>query len=93
MAKTEDTDEPATPDFIDVKLSKPIKVDGVDTRVLRMREHKVKDQLAAQKMQLDAADTEIALVANLCGVPPEALHELTGRDYARVQKAYKSFFG
>jgi hypothetical protein len=77
---------------VDVKLSRPVKIAGVDVATLRMREVTLGDQLAVQKMAGDEADKEIALLANLCSLAPTDLHVLPMRDYAALQKALRSFF-
>jgi len=79
-------------DFVDVPLSKPIKIDGVDVKTLRMREITVKDSLVSSKMKGTDAENEIQLMANLCNVSPEDLQQLKMRDYAKLQTALKSFF-
>lgn len=76
---------------VDITLSKPIKVDGAEIKVLRMREPTVADQLAMDKSGGSAAEQEITLVANLCQVAPADLHQLTLRDYKKVQAALVGF--
>lgn len=76
---------------VNIELSKAIKVDGADVKVLRMREPTVADQLAMDKAGGSAAEQEIALVANLCQVAPSDLHQLTMRDYKKVQAALVGF--
>lgn len=75
---------------VDIKLSTPIKIDGTETSVLRMREPKVRDQLTVDHIQGDAMK-EITLLANLCDVAPDNIQDLSMRDYAKVQKAYQGF--
>lgn len=79
-------------DFVDVQLTKPIKIDGVEVKALRMREITVKDSLVSSKMKGSDAENEIALMANLCNVSAEDLQQLKMRDYAKLQTALKSFF-
>lgn len=76
---------------VDITLSKPIKIDGAEIKVLRMREPTVADQLAMDKSGGSAAEQEITLVANLCQVAPADLHQLTLRDYKNVQAALVGF--
>lgn len=75
-----------------IKLKKPITVDGVPFSSLEMREPTVADQLAAQKQTGTDAEQELAMIANLCMVKPEDLHQLTLRDYRAVQEAFAGFF-
>lgn len=78
-------------DFKDIQLSKPITLDGAKVSALRMREPTVKDQLAAQKVQGGDEEKEIAFIANLCQVNPADLHQLTLKDYKKVQAAFVDF--
>lgn len=76
---------------VDIALSKALKIDGADIKVLRMREPTVADQLAAQKASGSDAEQEMAMIANLCQVAPADLHQLTLRDYKKVQAAFLGF--
>lgn len=76
----------------DIELAKPINIAGVETKVLRMREPTVADQLVANKFKGDDAEKELMIFANLCGIAPEDFHKMTMRDYTKVQKAYSGFF-
>lgn len=87
MAKQQDTG------IVDIQLAKAIKIDGVDVKTLRMREPTVADQLVAQKASGDQAEQELAFIANLCQVAPGDLHQLTLRDYKKVQAAFLGFIG
>lgn len=74
---------------VDIQLTKAINIDGVETKTLRMREPTVADQLA---MQGDtAAQQELSMVANLCQMAPADLHQLSLRDYKKVQAALSAF--
>jgi hypothetical protein len=82
------------PEFVDVELSRPLKIDGADVKAMRMREPLLGDQYAASKAgNDDPADTEMWLIANLCSVTVEDLKRLTMRDYVKLQKALLSFRG
>lgn len=87
MAKQQDAGS------VDIQLTKAIKIDGVDVKTLRMREPTVADQLASQKAGGDQAEQELAFIANLCQVAPIDLHQLTLRDYKKVQTAFLGFIG
>lgn len=78
---------------VDIQLTKPIKIDGVDVKTLRMREPTVADQLASQKASGDQAEQELTFIANLCQIAPTDLHQLTLRDYKKVQAAFLGFIG
>lgn len=76
---------------VDIELSKPLTIDGTTVKALRMREPTVADQLAMAKQGGDPAEQELALVAALCMVKPTDLHQLTMRDYKKVQAALVDF--
>jgi hypothetical protein len=78
-------------DYTDIELSKPVNVDGVEVAKLRMREPTVQDQLDADAMKGGAAEQEVALIANLCEVAPEAIKRLPLRDYKQLQVAFMGF--
>lgn len=71
-----------------IKLSAPVKIDGVETDSLIMREPSVEDMLAVKKGKGSAEDQELSLFANLCEVGPEVIRGLKFRDYRRLQKAF-----
>jgi hypothetical protein len=75
---------------VDIELSKAIKIDGANIKALRMREPTVADQLAVSKIT-DQVEAELHMLANLCQVAPRDLHQLTMRDYKKVQAAYVGF--
>lgn len=77
--------------FVEIKLTRAIKVSGTDVTALRMREPTVADQYASDKLVADAADKELTLIANLCMVTPDELKQLTLRDYKKAQKAFLGF--
>lgn len=78
---------------VDIQLSKAISIDGASVKALRVREPTVADQLAMDKIQGSDADKELAMLANLCMVKPADLHQLTLRDYKKVQAAFVGFLG
>ena len=80
------TDETKT-----IQLRYPVKADGATIEQLTMRRPLVKDLHAAQRAGAGAAETEVALFANLCEVTPETLDEMDLGDYRRLQGAYDGF--
>lgn len=76
---------------VDIGLAKAITIDGASVKALRMREPTVADQLAVDKMGGTDAEKEIATLAALCMVAPKDLHQLSLRDYKKVQAAYLGF--
>jgi hypothetical protein len=76
---------------VQVKLSKPLKIDGAEVGVLTMREPTVADQLAAGKVTKDEAEAEMIMMANLCMVTVDDLKAMTVRDYRRMQAALVGF--
>ena len=83
--------EPTDAGYVDIELSRPIEIDGVQVTTLRMREPTVADQLLLDEMKGSDATKEVTLVANLCEVTPDDIKRLTLRDYRKVQKAFSGF--
>lgn len=75
----------------DITLSKPLKIGGVDTTALRMREPTVRDQIVMDETEGGAALKEVTFFANLCGLVPDDLLAMGTRDYKRVQDAFGLF--
>ena len=76
---------------VKIELKYPIKMDGAEVSVLRLRRPKVRDMLAVEKSGEHDAEKEIQLFANLCEVKAEDLHDLDMADYGQLQKAYQGF--
>lgn len=74
-----------------INLDYPVRIDGVEVKVLQMRRPKVKDQLAADKFGGGDAEKEVRLFANLCEVAPDTIEELDLADYTKLQGEYKGF--
>ena len=77
--------------FVDVALSRPVKIGGTEVRAVRMREPTVADQLAADAAKGSEAAREIAMLANLAEVSLDDIKALTLRDYKRLQVALLGF--
>jgi hypothetical protein len=88
MSKTDTIQETTT-----IQLSKTLKIDGIETSVLSMREPTVADQLAADKLAGTDAEKEVSMIAMLCMVKPQDLHAMKMKDYKKLQAAFLSFFG
>lgn len=86
MSETESAPESAT-----VKLRYGVDVDGSKVAELRIRPPLARGSSDAQRGAGGPADMEIRLLANLCGVAPEAVERLQMVDYLRLQKAYEGF--
>ncbi|MBI3146470.1 MAG: phage tail assembly protein [Pseudogulbenkiania sp.] len=72
-----------------IKLSSPVSLNGVLVNQLTLREPTVGDQLSARKMAgNDDEQFELTMLANLAGCAPTDLHQVTLRDYDKLQKAY-----
>ena len=78
-------------DYVDIGLARSIDVDGVEIKVLRMREPTVQDQIDADAIKGSAAEQEVSLIANLCEVSPQDIKRLSLRDYRKLQQAYVGF--
>jgi hypothetical protein len=92
-----DTDAPALPPYlkradgsVSIDYSDiPAKIDGGSVLELVMREPRVQDQLSVEGKS--AMKAEVAIFANLCDLPPEAIAGLSLKQYGRLQEAYASF--
>ena len=73
-----------------IKLATPIKIDGVEVKVLTMRKPKVRDMLAVDNIP-GQAKKEITLMANLCEVTTTDIEDLDMDDYEQLQETYQSF--
>jgi hypothetical protein len=73
--------------FVDVTLSKPMKVDGTDRSVIRMREPTVADMEASGNASGNEVAKEITLISNLCEITPKDIRALPFRDWLRLQAA------
>lgn len=74
----------------DITLNNPITVDGISASELSMREPKVRDLLAIERIKGEALK-EVALIANLASVSKEAVEDLCIKDYVEIQKVLKDF--
>jgi hypothetical protein len=79
------TDGAVSIEFTDI----PAKIDGGSVLELVMREPRVQDQLSVEGKS--AMRAEVAVFANLCDLPPEAIAGLSLKQYGRLQEAYASF--
>lgn len=77
--------------MVKIELDSPVTVGGHDYKALTMREPKVRDQLVAAKQGGTDAEKEVCLVSNLCEVSQEVIHELSMRDYRKVQEKLHDF--
>ena len=92
-----DTEEPKLPPYlvrtdgsVSIDYSDiPAKIDGGSVLELVMREPRVQDQLSVEGKS--AMKAEVAIFANLCDLPPEAIAGLSLKQYGRLQEAYASF--
>lgn len=77
--------------YVDIKLSRPAKLNGVDQEVVRMREPTVGDTEVISEMAGSDATREIHAIANLCDLAPADLRKLPQRDFNRLQRGYMTF--
>ncbi len=73
-----------------ITLNNPIAVDGISVSELSIREPKVRDLLAIERIEGEALK-EVALIANLTSVPKEVVEDLCIKDYVEIQKVLKDF--
>lgn len=78
---------PTTP----IDLEYPITVDGVEVSSLAMRRPTVADQLAFEEGKGSEARRTVALMANLCDVPPASIQQLDASDFAKLAEVLKGF--
>ncbi|WP_264707134.1 phage tail assembly protein [Wolbachia endosymbiont (group A) of Acrocera orbiculus] len=74
-----------------IKLTEPIKIDGILISELTLRRPKVRDRLAIERMGNSDAEKEVALIANLASISREAVEELDLADYSKIQEVLQGF--
>uniref|UniRef100_A0AAU7YKY0 Phage tail assembly protein n=1 Tax=Wolbachia endosymbiont of Oeneis ivallda TaxID=3171168 RepID=A0AAU7YKY0_9RICK len=74
-----------------IKLTEPIKIDGILISELTLRRPKVRDRLAVERMGNSDAEKEVALIANLASISREAVEELDLADYSKIQEVLQGF--
>nr|BAD16807.1 similar to hypothetical protein [Pseudomonas aeruginosa PA01] [Wolbachia phage WOcauB1] len=74
-----------------VKLTEPIKIDGILVSELTLRRPKVRDRLAVERMGNSDAEKEVALIANLASISREAVEEFDLADYNKIQETLQGF--
>ncbi len=73
-----------------IKLTEPIKIDGILVSEITLRRPKVRDRLAVERMSNNDAEKEVALIANLASISREAVEELDLADYGKIQAALQT---
>lgn len=76
---------------VDIELTTPIKIDGVEVTTLRMREPSVNDQLVHEARKGPEPQKEVASFADLCSVTEADIRALKLRDYRKLQRAFAGF--
>jgi hypothetical protein len=76
-----------------ISLEYPVTVEGREVAEISLRRPRVNDVVASRKGKKDDADAEVALIANLAGLPPSAILDLDLSDYKKLQEAIGDFFG
>ncbi len=74
-----------------IKLSNPIKIDGVEVNEISLRRPKVRDLLISDRKNISEAEREVNLIANLAEIPAEVIQELDLCDYMKIQNWLKDF--
>lgn len=67
-----------------IPLDYPIDINGAKVATLSFRRPKVADILAAKKLKLDDAESELRILANLAEVSPDDFAKLDLADYAII---------
>ncbi len=76
---------------MDIKLTYPIQVNGVEVDTLKMRRAKLRDRLAVDKQLVSDGEKEVNLIANLCEVAPTDLDDIDMSDYKKLQDTLSDF--
>lgn len=79
--------------FIDIKLRRPIAIDGTKVASLRMREPDLNDQLVFEATKGTDAVKEATLIANLCDISVDQAKTLKLHDWKRAQEALGNLIG
>jgi hypothetical protein len=74
-----------------ITLEYPITVAGQQIAQVTLRRPKVKDITLARAASPDGGEVEQTLIANLIGLPPDAVAEFDLADYTRVQEGLMGF--
>ncbi|GHT96987.1 hypothetical protein FACS1894122_15800 [Alphaproteobacteria bacterium] len=74
-----------------IKLSEPIKIDGVLVHEISLRRPKVRDRLLVEKGNGNDAEKEVNFIANLASITPEEVQEIDLQDYAKIQDVLRNF--
>lgn len=74
-----------------IKLSNPVKIDGVEIYEISLRAPKVRDLIAVGKKNVSESEREVNLIANLAEISPETIQDLDLRDYMKIQEWLKDF--
>jgi hypothetical protein len=74
-----------------VKLTYPIKIDGVDLIEVTLRRPRVRDRLIIDKMTVSDGEKDVWLIANLAELPKEAVEELDFADYTKILEVLGGF--
>lgn len=81
------TQRPATT----IDLEYPVEVDGVQVSSLAMRRPTVADQLNFEDGKGSEAARTVAMMANLCDVPPASIKQLDVVDFAKLVEVLQGF--
>jgi tail assembly chaperone E/41/14-like protein len=76
---------------VDIQLRTPIKVSGVITDRLQMREPTVGDHVAQTEYRGSEAAKEIFLFSSLLQITPDEVKGLSLHDYKKAQEALTGF--
>ena len=74
-----------------IELEYAIEVDGVAVDVLSMRRPTVRDQLTFEEGKGGEARKVIAMIANLCEIPPKSVEQLDQSDFVKLTETLQGF--
>ncbi len=76
---------------VDIALTYPVTIDGVEVSALRMRRATARDEIAYQKRSGSPGERAAHLFASLCEIPPNSVLDMDVADFAKLEDAYTGF--
>lgn len=74
-----------------IKLSNPIKIDGVEVNEISLRRPKVRDLLISDRKNISEAERRVNLIANLAEIPVESVEAIDLQDFMKINNWLKDF--
>lgn len=74
-------------------LKHPIDVNGASVSVVSLRRPKVRDLEVMERVGAGAMARSVALLVNLCELPPDAIRDLDGEDFNALDEVVMGMLG